>query len=115
MGWIGRLTRGRTAATEAPPAATEPATARPLDAAGIRDDLTRHVVETSDGKLRAEAVEADAPLFDHGYVDSLTAVSLLEMIRFRYGVEVSEIDLVGRLNTLGALARHIAETSARTS
>jgi acyl carrier protein len=66
------------------------------------------VVELSGGSLVPEAVDPAAALFDAGYVDSLSAVILTERVRLRYGVTVSEIDLVGRLHTLEALASFIA-------
>jgi hypothetical protein len=37
-------------------------------------------------------------------------VELLAWIEERYGLEVSEVDLVGRLCSLDALARHLHES-----
>lgn len=74
----------------------------------IVDELRDVVAELSEGGLTADAVDTAVPLFDFGYVDSLTAVVLIERIRARWGIEVSEVDLVGRLHTLDALAAHVA-------
>jgi acyl carrier protein len=68
-------------------------------------------VENSEAQLSACEVDARARLFDHGYVDSLSAASLLAFIDQRYHVEISEVDLVGRLSSLDALARHIQEVA----
>lgn len=75
--------------------------------AGILEDLRKCIVESSEGKLSAYEVDARARLYDHGYVDSLSTASLLAFIHQRYDVEISEVDLVGRLSSLDALARHI--------
>ena len=76
--------------------------------AQILDELRHAVVELSDGSLAPEAVDPGAAVFDAGYVDSLSAVILIERVRLRYGVTISEVDLVGRLHTLDALASFIA-------
>ncbi|HEY8516463.1 MAG TPA: acyl carrier protein [Candidatus Binatia bacterium] len=113
MRWIGRSTKAEpeSAATTrvARPSADG---AAPLDAAKIRDELRACILEISDGKLREDEIDPQAPLFDFGYVDSLSSVRLLETIRATWGVEVAEVDLVGRLGTIEALARHIAATAA---
>lgn len=74
----------------------------------IVDELRGIVVDLSEGALRPDDVDTTAPLFDFGYVDSLSAVELIERVRTRWGVEVSEVDLVGRCHTLGALAEFVA-------
>jgi acyl carrier protein len=74
----------------------------------IVDELRSIVAELSEGGVTADAVDTAAPLFDFGYVDSLTAVVLIERVRTRWGVEISEIDLVGRLHTLDALGEFVA-------
>ena len=79
--------------------------------ARILDDLRECVVENSEGQLSACEVGVRARLYDHGYVDSLSAASLLEFIHRRYQVEISEVELVGRLSSLDALARHIQEVA----
>ncbi|MEW6270855.1 MAG: acyl carrier protein [Thermodesulfobacteriota bacterium] len=118
MRWIGRSTKPEPASASASDdgsAATDAATASsaPRDPAQIGAELRACVLEISDGKLREDEIDPQAPLFDFGYVDSLSSVHLIETIRASYGVDVAEVDLVGRLNTLDALARHIASTIAR--
>lgn len=78
---------------------------------GSADDilcaLKAKVAELSNGQLGEEDLDADAMLFDFGYVDSLSAVTLISFIDSRYGVTVSELDLVGAINNLQLLAEHI--------
>jgi acyl carrier protein len=69
--------------------------------------LRGQLARLSDGKLDAEAIDPAASLLDHGYLDSLSAATFLAQIEDEYGVEVSEVDLVGRLQSLEALARHL--------
>jgi len=75
--------------------------------AGIRAVLVEHVVDLSDGRLRPGEIDPSAPIWEHGYVDSLSAVTLLEFLRERYGVELSEEDLARGLATLDAVAEHV--------
>lgn len=78
----------------------------------IVEALRGAIADLSDGALAPGDLDPTAPLFDAGYVDSLSAVVLIERIRTRWGVAVSEVDLVGRLHTLRALGTFIA-THAR--
>jgi acyl carrier protein len=93
----------------APPAAvggaapTAPSTAEAIGAV-----LKDHIAEQSDGEHTADAIEGDAHLFDYGYLDSQSSASLMLLIEKRYGVRLKEVELVGRLSTVDALARHIA-------
>jgi len=113
MRWIGRLTKQRPggAAEQQASARADTSPAADADSAAIAAVLKEHVVALSDGKLDDD-IDLKAPLFDYGYVDSLSSVSLIEMIRERYAVDVSEVELVGRLNTLEALARFVAGKAA---
>jgi acyl carrier protein len=83
----------------------------PMDSVGSNDEIERAlrecIAQLSDGKLTASAIDPRAHLFDFGYVDSFKSAELLSFIQKRWGVDVPEIQLVGRLNTLDALARHI--------
>ncbi len=109
MAWFRRKQRAPRSAP--PPRPGEPAPAGGAEA--ILEDLCRAIVEQSDGSLTREQIDVAGDLVGYGYVDSLTAATLLERIEERYGVEVSELDLVGRLSTLQALADHIrSEISA---
>jgi len=71
-------------------------------------ELRAVLVAQSSGALTDTSVDPSAPLLQFGYLDSLSAVSFVEQVRVRYGVEVSEDDLVGELSTLGAVARFVA-------
>lgn len=115
MSWIRRMARSLFEAGSTSPRAAE---GSPADVAGRPDaaeevddsivgELRRQVVELSNGELPEQAIDTSAPLLDYGYVDSLSAVTLLHFVEERYGVAVPEIDLVGPLNSLEALARHI--------
>ena len=55
----------------------------------------------------AREIDIRAHLLDSGYVDSLSATELLADIERRYGVRIDEMDIVGRLCTIEALASEI--------
>lgn len=98
MGLLDRL-RSRASGTGGPdPQATEQVLA----------ELRAVLVAQSSGALADASIDPAAPLLQFGYLDSLSAVSFVEQVRVRYGVEVSEDDLVGELSTLGAVARFVA-------
>ena len=93
--------------------ATTPSTADELDPAtlnakAIGDVLRLHIAEQSDGVHTLETIDADAHLFDQGYLDSLSSVSLVTLVEERYRVSIEEVELVGRLSSVDALAEHIA-------
>jgi acyl carrier protein len=124
MGWIRRMAQSWFEAESSSPEAAEnspAAEAKSPERASEADDtivgeLRRQVVELSNGELPEQAIDASAPLLDYGYVDSLSAVTLIHFVEERYGVSVSEIDLIGSLNSLEALARHIgSQTGASPS
>ena len=73
----------------------------------VRERLRGQLATLSDGKLSAEAIDPAAGLLDHGYLDSLSAATFLAQIEEEYGIEITEVDLVGRLASLEALARHL--------
>jgi acyl carrier protein len=73
----------------------------------VRERLRVQLATLSDGKLSAEAIDPAAGLLDHGYLDSLSAATFLAQIEEEYGIEIREVDLVGRLASLEALARHL--------
>jgi len=79
-----------------------------MDVQGIVAGLKQQLVELSEGKLDAAAIDASGHLFDYGYVDSLSAVMFLAHIEERYGVLIEDMDLVEKYTTLDAIARHVA-------
>lgn len=115
MRWIGRFSKDKSTPAGEPKLVESPQATPDAAAGAVLEQLAEHVVAMADGKLTRDALDIGAPLFDYGYVDSLSSVSLLEMIRERYGVDVAEVELVGRLNTLDALARFVAGERARAS
>jgi acyl carrier protein len=78
----------------------------------VCERLRGQLASLSDGKLRAEAIDPTASLFDHGYLDSLSAATFLAQIEDEYGVAITEVDLVGRLRSLDALAQHLHREAA---
>ena len=79
--------------------------------AAVESSLRRFFAERSGGALEPDAIDPTAHLFDAGYVDSMNSLTLLDFIEERYGVEIPEVDLVGGLSTLSALAGYVAERS----
>jgi acyl carrier protein len=74
----------------------------------VRDELIDILVRAADGKFRRDEIDPTANLFDYGYVDSLTGVVFLAEIEGRFGVTMDDAEVVERLNTLDALAGHVA-------
>ena len=70
--------------------------------------LRAMLVEVSEGKLKARDIEPTANLFDYGYVDSLSGVMFLARIEEQWGVHIEDFDLVERLNSIEAVAAHLA-------
>lgn len=75
----------------------------------LRDELLELLVSATEGKFRADEIDPSANFFDYGYVDSLSGVVFLAEIEERYGVEIDDMDVVERFNTLDLLAAHVAE------
>jgi acyl carrier protein len=71
------------------------------------DFLKATVSRVSRDHLPAAELDVRAHLLDSGYIDSLSATELLAEIERRYRVRIEEMDIVGRLCTLEALAREI--------
>jgi D-alanine--poly(phosphoribitol) ligase subunit 2 len=83
-----------------------------IEAAGGAEDelleaLRAVVAELSEGKLAASQIDADAHLFDYGYVNSLSAVMFLAHVAERHGVEIEDVELIEEVTTLRAVARRI--------
>jgi acyl carrier protein len=106
---VGRSLRGRPAPGARPAAEGPPASrgAGPLSHGEIVETLRLLVVQHSDGTRSSEDVGAGDHLYERGHVDSMGGVALLTFIEDHYGVAIDEADLVARLHSLDALARHI--------
>jgi acyl carrier protein len=81
----------------------------PKDAAlaDLVHELRLRIVEFSDGKLRADDIDARCHLFDYGYIDSLSAVSFLALLEEDYGVRIEDAELLDQFSTLDAIAVRI--------
>ncbi len=120
MGLLSRIKKSLGAGDEA--AQEAPAPAAPVSAAEVQSDagdssevlavLKGKIVELANGQISLESVEPNAILFDFGYVDSLSAVTLISFVEEQYKVSITELDLVGSLNTLQALSDHITRLAA---
>ncbi len=73
----------------------------------VLDVLRGTVSRLSRDHLPPESLDVRGHLLDSGYIDSLSATELLTTIERQYGVRIEEMDLVGRLCNLEALAREI--------
>jgi acyl carrier protein len=73
----------------------------------VLDMLRATVSRISRDHVPAADLDVRAHLLDSGYIDSLSATELLAEIERRYGVRIGEMDIVGRLCTIEALAREI--------
>lgn len=79
--------------------------------ADVESSLRGFISERSGGAIRPDAIDRRAHLFNTGYVDSMSSLSLLDFIEERYAVTVPEIDLVGPLSTLDDLIAFVSERS----
>ncbi len=77
--------------------------------AEVEASLRRFFAERSAGELTPDSVDPSVHLFNSGYLDSMSSLTLLDFISERYGVAVPEVDLVGGLCTLSGLAEYVAE------
>jgi acyl carrier protein len=76
--------------------------------ADLREELRRLLLEVSEGKLDGVAIDPAANIFDHGYVDSLSAVEFIARIEERWGVAIEDMELIERYTSLDAVAAHVA-------
>lgn len=79
------------------------------------DLLKATVSRVSRDHIPVADLDERAHLLDSGYIDSLSATELLAEIERRYQVRIEEMDLVGRLCTLEALAREIETRTGGTA
>ena len=69
------------------------------------------MVANAEGRLATADVDVDASVFDYGYLDSVGVTAFLAVVEARFGVTVSDEELVTRLTTLRAMADHVAPRS----
>jgi acyl carrier protein len=96
-------------------AAALPAGGPEPGAGSVLDMLRATISRISRDHIPPESLELRAHLLDSGYVDSLSATELLTEIERRYGVRIDEMDIVGRLCTIEALAREIEARASGTA
>jgi len=75
--------------------------------ASVIEILRATVARISRDHLAPESIDIRAHLLDSGYIDSLSSTELLADIEHRFGVRIEEIQIVGKLCTIEALAREI--------
>jgi acyl carrier protein len=73
----------------------------------VTDWLRATVARLSRDHLPSDAIDVRAHLLDSGYVDSLSSTELLTGIERQFGVRIQEMELVGKLCNIEALAREI--------
>jgi acyl carrier protein len=73
----------------------------------IEQDLVALLVQQSEERLSADSIALDQHLYDCGYVDSLSAAPFIKAVEARFGVSLKESQLIGRYDTVSALARHL--------
>jgi acyl carrier protein len=81
----------------------------------VVDGLRATVARLSRDHLPPDAIDIRAHLLDSGYVDSLSSTELLTDIERRFGVRIQEMDIIGRLCTIEALAREIESRANGTA
>jgi len=76
----------------------------------IAGDLNEFVRTAFDIPADDEDFGNDVHLFDYGYVDSFGAVAIIDFVRDRFGVQITDQDLMVRpLNTVHESAGLVAE------
>ncbi len=109
MWFFGKRKQGPAAepAVDAHPEPRPAADEAGAPAGSVLDNLADCVVRIGQGRFDRAAIDPRAHLFDAGYIDSLSSAELLSHIERRYQLRLPEVQLVGRLCTLEALAREI--------
>ncbi len=97
----------------APQSGTSPVASAPHDSSDLLDCLKQKVSELSTGQLTVDSIDPAVSLFDFGYLDSLTAVTMISFIDSEFGVSINELDMVEELDHLQALAEHVARHRTR--
>jgi len=113
MGWLGKVKQALAGGSSEPRAAS-PSGGAPAERVAILDELRAMVVSCSAAPLTPEVLDADGDLFELGYVDSVTAASFVDQVERRFGVTISDSELVGRLHSLAAIADRLAQDALRT-
>lgn len=74
----------------------------------ILEDLVAHICSTMPDPRSPDEIDIRLHMYDAGYLTSITAADLLVHVDARYGIDISETQLIGPLQNLDALARYVA-------
>jgi acyl carrier protein len=113
MGWLGKVKQA-LAGGPPEPGAPSPSEGAPTERAAILDELRAAIISCSATPLTPELIDVDGDLFELGYVDSVSAASFVDQVERRFGVTISDAELVGRLHNLAAIADRLALAALRT-
>jgi acyl carrier protein len=108
---MGLFSKKSPVKSDLPSASPSQSPAAPASAGSVVDMLRATVSRISRDHIPAAELDLRAHLLDSGYIDSLSATELLAEIERSYGVRLDEMQLVGRLCNLEALAREIEARS----
>jgi acyl carrier protein len=104
--WFSKKSNPQSNPQPEPATTSATPTAAPSSSPPI-DWLRANVSRISRDHVQPSDIDIRAHLLDSGYVDSLSATELLAGIERQFGVRIQEMDIVGRLCTIEALAREI--------
>jgi acyl carrier protein len=76
---------------------------------GVENDVTAFIRRTFLYARPDFPLDADARLLEHGIIDSMGVVEIVEFLQTRFGVDVRDDDITeDNLGTIGAIARYVA-------
>jgi acyl carrier protein len=113
MSWLGKV-RHALAGGSSEPRVLSPSAEVPTERPAILDELRALLISCSAAPLAPEHVDVDGDLFELGYVDSVSAASFVDRVERRFGITISDAELVGRLHSLAAIADRLAPATLRT-
>ena len=113
MSWIGKIKQA-LAGVSPEPRALSPSPGAPTERSAILDELRAVVISCSTAPLTPELIDVDGDLLELGYVDSVSAASFVDQVERRFGVAISDAELVGRLHSLAAIADRLTLAASRT-
>jgi len=113
MGWLGKVKQA-LAAGDSEPRVPSPSAGVPTERSAILEELRALIVACSASPLTPEGIDVDGDLLELGYVDSVSAASFVDQVERRFGITISDAELVGRLHCLSAIADRVAQGALRT-
>ena len=73
----------------------------------ILADLVAQICDSMSDPRAPDEIDLRLHMFDAGYLTSITAADLIAHIDTRYGLDISETQLIGPLQNLAALVRYV--------